>query len=64
MKLRLGHMWWAIAGIVLLGGALSGTIVSNVEQPKYQTVIAEKNIEIRDYAPMVVAEVDQQLRRH
>lgn len=58
MKLRLGHMWWAIAGIVLLGGALSGTIVSNVEQPKYQTVIAEKNIEIRDYAPMIVAEVE------
>ena len=51
-------MWWAIAGIVLLGGALSGTIVSNVEQPKYQTVIAEKNIEIRDYAPMIVAEVE------
>jgi hypothetical protein len=51
-------MWWAIAGIVLLGGALSGTIVSNVEQPKYQTVIAEKNLEIRDYAPMIVAEVE------
>ena len=58
MKLRLGHMWWAFAGIVLLGGALSGTIVSNVERPKYQTVIAEKNIEIRDYAPMIVAEVE------
>lgn len=51
-------MWWAIAGIALLGGALSGTIVSNVEQPRYQTIAAEKNIEIRDYAAMIVAEVE------
>lgn len=51
-------MWWAIAGLAILGGALSGTIASAVEQPKYQIVSAEKNIEIRDYAPMIVAEVD------
>ena len=51
-------MWWAIAGIVLLGGALSGTIVSKVEQPKYQVVTAEKNIEVRNYSAMIVAEVE------
>jgi DNA gyrase inhibitor GyrI len=32
--------------------------VSNVEQPKYQVVETSGNIEIRDYAPMIVAEVD------
>ena len=58
MKLGMGHMWWAIAGIVLLGGALSGTIVSKVEQPKYQVVTAEKNIEVRNYSAMIVAEVE------
>ena len=35
-----------------------GPIVSNVEQPKYQVVESSNNIEIRDYAPMIVAEVD------
>lgn len=51
-------MWWAIAGLVLLGGALAGPIVSNVEQPKYEVVSAAGNIELRDYAPMIVAEVE------
>jgi hypothetical protein len=42
----------------LLAAALWGPIVSNVEQPKYQVVESSGNIEIRDYAPMIVAEVD------
>jgi DNA gyrase inhibitor GyrI len=32
--------------------------VSNVEQPKYQVVERSGNVEIRDYAPIIVAEVD------
>ena len=32
--------------------------MSKVEQPKYQVVESSGNIEIRDYAPMIVAEVD------
>ena len=54
------YMWWiiAIAGVTLLSPALWGPIVSNVEQSKYQVVESSGNIEIRDYAPMIVAEVE------
>lgn len=55
-------MWWiAVAGVVavIAGiGALSGSIVSNVEQPKYEVIAADNKIEIRDYVPMIVAEVE------
>ena len=53
-------MWWIIGiiGVTLLAAALWGPIVSNVEQPNYQVVKSSGNIEIRDYAPMIVAEVD------
>ena len=53
-------MWWLIAALVvaLLGAAVWGPIVSNVEQPKYQVVESSGNIEIRDYAPMIVAEAE------
>ena len=53
-------MWWLIAAlvVVLIGVTLWGPIVSNVEQPKYKTVESSGNIEIRDYAPMIVAEAE------
>ena len=53
-------MWWLIAvvAVVLLGAALWGPIMSNVEQPRYQVVESSGNIEIRDYAPMIVAEAE------
>jgi hypothetical protein len=51
-------MWWAIAGVVALGAALWGPIVSSVEQPKYQLVETQGEIEIRDYPPMIVAQAD------
>ena len=53
-------MWWLIATLVvaLLGAALWGPIVSNVEQPKYQVVESSGNIEIRDYAAVIVAETE------
>jgi hypothetical protein len=58
--MRKKYMWWiiGIAGVTLLAAALWGPIVSNVERPKYQVVESSGNIEIRDYAPMIVAEVD------
>jgi DNA gyrase inhibitor GyrI len=58
--MRKKYMWWiiGIAGVTLLAAALWGPIVSNVEQPKYEIVETSGNIEIRDYAPMIVAEVD------
>ncbi len=54
------QMWWMIVGmaVAVLAGALWGPIVSNVEQSKYQVVEKHDNIEIRDYAPMVVAETE------
>jgi DNA gyrase inhibitor GyrI len=56
--MRKKNIVWIAAGIVLVGAAAWGPVVSNVEQPKYETVEAADNIEIRDYAPMIVAETD------
>ena len=58
MKKKL--IWWLIGvlGVVLLGAALWGPIVSNVERPKYKVVLSSDNIELRDYAPMIVAEAE------
>ncbi len=43
--------------IIIIGAMLWGPMVSNVEQAKYKVISAEKNdIEIRDYAPMIIAE--------
>ena len=43
---------------VIIGIALAGTIMSNVDQPKYTVIQAHGNIEIREYAPMILAEVE------
>jgi len=53
-------VWWVIAilTVVLLGAALWGPIVSNVEHPKYTLIDRSGNIEVRDYAPMIVAETE------
>lgn len=52
-------MKWVLIGILLLVAAfiLSGPIMSNVEQSKYTVVESFDDIEIRDYSPMIVAEV-------
>lgn len=56
--MRSKHVWWIIAGMVVLGAALWGPIVSNVEQPKFVVLEKQDSIEIREYAPMIVAEAD------
>jgi DNA gyrase inhibitor GyrI len=43
---------------VLLVASFSGTVMSQVEQPKYQVLDSHRGIEIREYAPMIVAEVE------
>ena len=45
-----------VCAVILLGAALWGPIVSHVEQAQYIVIDSNKNIEIRDYAPMLVAE--------
>jgi hypothetical protein len=52
------YMMWILAGVVVVGAVIWGPIVSNVEQAKYTVVTTSDNIEIRDYAPMLVAEVE------
>ena len=50
--MRKKSMWWIILrrrSCARCG--LWGPIVSNVEQPKYNVVASEKNIQICDYAP-------------
>lgn len=58
--MRRKTMWWipGVVAVLLLGAALWGPIVSNVEHPKYKVAERSGNIEIRDYVPMIVAEAD------
>ena len=48
---------WVMVGTAMLVAILWGPIVSNVEQARYDVVESHGKIEIRDYAPMIVAEV-------
>ena len=43
--------------LLLVGLAMIGPLMSNVEHPQYKVVSADKNIEVREYAPMIIAEV-------
>lgn len=52
------RMLWIIAGLAVIGAAAWGPIVSNVEQAKYEVVESQGDIQIRDYAPMIVAEAE------
>lgn len=58
MKKSTKTIIWGVAGVLVLTAALSGNIMSNVEQAKYDVVEEQDNIEIRDYAPMIIAEVE------
>ncbi|MBA3814558.1 MAG: heme-binding protein [Alphaproteobacteria bacterium] len=44
-----------ISSLTLL--ALSGTIMSQVNEPKFNIIQAQGNIEIREYTPVIVAQV-------
>ena len=47
-----------IALILIVGGLLAGPVMSNVEKPDYKVIQTERNIEIRQYEPMIIAEVE------
>lgn len=52
-------IWLIIPGaVILVGVVLWGPLVSNVEQAKYIVVESQDGIEIRDYAPRIVAQTD------
>ena len=54
----------AIVVVLVLGGVLAGPIMSDVERPDYEVISsAAQNIELRRYAPMIIAQVDCQWRR-
>ena len=48
----------SIIALVLIVGVLAGPVMSNVEKPDYKVVQSEQNIEIRQYKPMIIAEVE------
>ena len=51
----------AIVAVLVLGGVLAGPIMSDVERPGYEVISsAEAGIEIRRYAPMIIAQVTMQ----
>lgn len=52
------RMLWIIAGVAVLGAVAWGPMASNVEQAKYEVVESHGAVEIRDYAPMIVAEAE------
>jgi effector-binding domain-containing protein len=56
-RFHYGLAWVALFTAILLA-CLSGTIMSQVEQPKYTVLESQGEIEIRQYAPMIVAEVE------
>ena len=48
----------SIIALILIVGVLAGPIMSNVEKPDYKVIQSEQNIEIRQYEPMIIAEVE------
>ena len=48
----------SIIALILIVGVLAGPVMSNVEKPDYKVIQTERNIEIRQYEPMIIAEVE------
>ena len=48
----------SIITLILIVGVLAGPVMSNVEKPDYKVIQSEQNIEIRQYEPMIIAEVE------
>ncbi|MBA2484241.1 MAG: heme-binding protein [Nitrosomonas sp.] len=53
----------SIIALILIGAALTGPIMSDVEKPDYDVIASRDNIEIRRYAPMIIAEVTVEGKR-
>ena len=48
----------SIISLILIVGVLAGPVMSNVEKPDYEVIQSVQNIEIRQYEPMIIAEVE------
>ena len=48
----------SIIALILVVGVLAGPVMSNVEKPDYKVIQSEQNIELRQYEPMIIAEVE------
>ena len=48
----------SIIALILIVGVLAGPVMSNVEKPDYKVIQSVQNIEIRQYEPMIIAEVE------
>jgi len=48
----------AVCSIFLIGCAMAGPIMSDVEKPNYKVLSSDQNIQIRQYAPMMLAETE------
>lgn len=47
----------SIVGLIIIGASSVGPIMSDVKKPDYEIISSDKNIEIRRYAPIIIAEV-------
>ena len=48
----------SIIALILIVGVLAGPVMSDVEKPDYKVFQSVQNIEIRQYEPMIIAEVE------
>ena len=53
----------AIIGIFLIGAIAAGPVMSDVETPNYEIVKSQDAIEIRQYEPIIIAEVQMSGKR-
>ena len=57
MKKKIFVTTILLLSVLAVGAAMIGPIMSNVEVPAYKILKKEQNIEIRQYPPLIVAEV-------
>lgn len=57
MKIKKSYILYGILTLFLVLLAMSGTIMSQVNEPKFKVIESHGNIEIREYEPLLVAKV-------
>ena len=57
MKFKKSYILYGVLILFLVLLAMSGTIMSQVNEPKFKVIESNENIEIREYTPLLVAEV-------